>query len=329
MVRLLITGGAGCLGSSLVEHYLRAEVEICVVDAFVTGRRDNLPQNSGISIVEGSVADAGTVRAAFQQFRPTHVIHAAASYKNPSDWHGDASTNVLGSINVARSAEQVGVARLVNLQTALCYGRPQEIPIPVDHRLAPSSSYGVSKTAGEAAILASSLDVVSLRLANVCGPRLSIGPLPMFYKRLKSGQDCFATAAVRDFLDMSDFLKLVDIILREESPAGIYNVSSGEGHSIADVLHEVARVLEVGIPEVEPIPVGEDDVPQVVLDPSATVKALGWKAQVGFQEIIARQIAWYENHGTGEIYSHLADPRPNSGQASGIRDLSSEASSDG
>ncbi len=328
MVRLLITGGAGCLGSSLVEHYLAQGVEVCVVDTFVTGKREYLPLSAGLSVIEGSVADAENVRATFQDFGPTHVIHAAASYKDPSDWHRDATTNVLGSINVARAAEEVGVARLVNLQTALCYGRPQVSPIPVDHPLAPSSSYGVSKTAAEAAVLASSVDVVSLRLANVCGPRLSIGPLPTFYRRLKGGQECFATAAVRDFIDMSDFLSLVDIVLDAESPGGVYNVSSGEGHSIADVLREVANALSVDLPVIDPIPVGADDIPEVVLDPTFTTETLGWKAEVGFQEAVSRQVSWYEAHGTGEIYSHLADPRSDAASSPGSRSTPSESSSD-
>lgn len=307
-MHLLITGGAGCLGSSIVEHYLPAGAEICVVDNFATGSRDALSDAPSLTVIEADVADGGAVDSIFERFRPTHVIHAAASYKDPTDWAGDTATNVLGSINVARASEAVGVQRLVNLQTALCYGRPSTVPIPVDHPLAPFTSYGVSKTAGEAALLASDVDVISLRLANICGPRLAIGPLPTFFKRLTNGQACFATEAVRDFIDIADFLTLVDIALDPQSPHGTYNVSSGEGHTILEVLSEVALALGIDIGVIEPLPVGSDDVQEVVLDPSLTEERLGWRTLIGFRETIRRQVTWYAQHGTGEVYSHLADP---------------------
>jgi nucleoside-diphosphate-sugar epimerase len=145
---------------------------------------------------------------------------------------------------------------------------------------------------------------------------------------LKEGQECFATAAVRDFIDMSDFLSLVDIVLDAESPGGVYNVSSGEGHSIADVLREVAHALSVELPVIDPIPVGADDIPEVVLDPTFATETLGWKAEIGFQETISRQVAWYAAHGTGEIYSHLADPRSEAASSPGSRPTPSESSSD-
>lgn len=308
-MRLLITGGAGCLGSSLVERHLSRGSQVSVIDNLATGTRSALPDAAALTFLEASIADPEVVRAAFDRFRPTHVIHAAASYKDPSDWSGDAATNILGSINVARACERVGVERLVNLQTALCYGRPEQVPIPVDHRLAPFTSYGVSKTAGEAALLASEVDVVSLRLANVCGPRLSIGPLPTFYRRLTAGQDCFATEAVRDFIDMSDFLDVVDIVLDSRSPRGTYNVSSGEGHSILEVLREVALALDLELGDLEALPIGADDVLEVVLDPALTEERLGWRTATGFRETVRRQVEWYQAHGTGEIFSHLADPR--------------------
>jgi len=305
-VRVLITGGAGCLGSNIAEALCRQGVELCVIDNFATSRRQLVEQVPGVLVVEGSVADAALVAKTFADFRPSHVIHSAASYKDPMDWTGDAQTNVLGSINVADASAAVGVRQVINFQTTLCYGRPRSVPIPVDHPLDPVGSYGISKTAGESYLLQSEVPVVSLRIANVCGPRLSIGPIPTFYKRLKSGLPCFCTRSVRDFLDMQDFLDLLATVLQlEQAHTGCFNVSSGEGHSIAEVFREVATYLgtpEVAVDEVDP---GEDDVPVVVLDPSQTEARLGWKARVSFAETIARQLAWYDAHGVEAIYSHL------------------------
>jgi UDP-glucose 4-epimerase len=308
-VRILVTGGAGCLGSNLIEHWRGAEHDLLVLDNFATGKRAALPPVPGLRVVEGSVADAAVVDRCFDEFRPTHVVHSAAAYKDPSNWAEDCATNVTGAVNVARAAARCGVRRLINFQTALCYGRPRQVPIPVDHPLAPFTSYGISKVAGEQYLLLSGVPVTSLRIANVTGPRLAIGPIPTFYQRLKAGQKCFASDTVRDFLDMTDFLALVDRALAEDAPTGVFNVSTGEGHAMKEVFEAVRRFLDIKLAENVPVlPPGGDDVPAVVLDPSATERAFGWRARYGFAETIRRQLEWYERHGVSDIHSHLAAP---------------------
>lgn len=307
-MRLLITGGAGCLGSSLVERYFGQGHAICVIDNFATGKREVVPAQEGLTVVESTIADAELLAKCFRDFQPTHVIHSAAAYKDPNNWPEDTLTNVLGSINVAKAALVSGVKRLVNFQTALCYGRPKQVPIPVSHPTAPFTSYGISKTAGEAYLMQSGLPVVSLRLANICGPRLAIGPIPTFYKRLKAGQSCFCSATVRDFLDINDFFNLMDEVLGIDAPVGVFNVSTGEGHSILDVFQAISAYLGISSPDVPVLPPGEDDVPHVVLDPSVTERTFGWKAKVGFQQTIENQLRWYDQHGVTDIFSHLANP---------------------
>ena len=147
-MNILITGGAGCLGSNLIEHWLPQGHEILVIDNFATGRREVLPPVEGLMVREGSIADAALVDERFEQFNPEIVVHSAAAYKDPDDWAEDTATNVTGTINVARAAARAGVQRLINFQTALCYGRPERVPIPVNHQERPFASYGISKTAG-------------------------------------------------------------------------------------------------------------------------------------------------------------------------------------
>ena len=309
-MRILITGGAGCLGSNLIEHWLPQGHDILVIDNFATGKREVVPSLPRLSLLEGSIADRVLVDRAFETFRPTHVVHSAAAYKDPADWREDIATNVTGTINVVEAARAHQVARLLNFQTVLCYGRPQTVPIPVDHPLRPFTSYGISKVAGEQYLAMSGLPFASLRLANVTGPRLAIGPLPTFYKRLKAGQACFCTDAQRDFLDMSDFLAAVDRVMTDGAPTGIFNVSSGEGRSIRDVYDAVRTHLQLPPdPAVKVVPVGDDDVPAVVPDPSRTTAVLGWRAKVPFGETIRRMLAWYDAHGVSDVYSHLAAAR--------------------
>lgn len=309
---MLITGGAGCLGSNLIDRYLPQGHEILVIDNFATGKRGNLPPVPGLTVVEGSIADKPLVDKTVSEFAPDMVIHSAASYKDPANWAEDAATNVTGSVHIAQAASAAGAKRLIHFQTALAYGRPREVPIPVDHPVQPFTSYGISKTAGEQYLAMSDVPMISLRLANVTGPRLAIGPIPTFYKRLKAGQGCFCSSTVRDFLDMEDFFRLMDLAIAPEAPTGIFNVSTGEGRSIKDVYDAVVGYLGISPEqEVPVVPPGEDDIPAVVLDPAATEAAFGWKAQIGFEDTITRMLAWYDAHGVTDVYSHLAAPAKN------------------
>ncbi len=306
MTRILITGGAGCLGSNLIEHWLPQGHQILVLDNFATGKREVVPEVSGLQVREGHIADAAFVKTAFAAFKPELVVHSAAAYKDLADWQEDARTNVLGSIEVARAAERHGVKRLVNFQTALTYGRTQVSPIPNSHPSAPIASYGISKTAGEQYMLLSTVPTVSLRIANVTGPRLAIGPIPTFYKRLKAGQKCFCSDTARDFLDMSDFMAFMDLAIRVDGPTGVFNVSSGEAHFIKEIYELVAAYVGVDGGDVPIQPPAADDVPVVALDPAETSKAFGWKPAVGFADTIRKQLQWYDRHGITDIYSHLS-----------------------
>ena len=310
-MKILITGGAGCLGSNITEHYLSKDYEICVIDNFLTGNRQSVPKNKKIKLIEGSIADSNLVKKIFLDFQPSHVIHSAASYKDPNDYIEDINTNILGTINIAKCSIDFRVKRLINFQTALCYGRPKILPIPIEHPNNPFTSYGISKTAGESYLMQSDLKVTSFRLANICAPRLAIGPIPTFYKFLKENKNCFCTDSVRDFLDISDFLKLMDLSLLEDAPTGIYNVSSGEGHSMTEVFWAVANYL--GLKVFEPLikPVNHDDISEIIIDPSLTEKIFKWKATTNFKNIIHNQLKWYDEHGVNNIFSHLTKPNKN------------------
>ena len=307
-MKILITGGAGCLGTNLIDHWNPKEHTIAVIDNFVTGHKASLADY--VEVHEGSVVDASFVERVFEAFRPECVIHCAASYSDPDDWEGDALTNIVGAINILNASRDIGVKRFVNLQTALCYGIPRETPIRVDHPISPFTSYGISKSAGEHYVLMSELNVVSLRLANITGPRLAIGPIPTFYNRLKNEQSCFCTEAVRDFLDIEDFLELMDIVISDTSGTGVFNVSTGEGHSIKEIYDVVRRYLEIDFGEDAPIlPVGDDDVPVVVLDATKTKAVFGWEPKVDFESMMYRMLRWYDENGVTAVYSHLKGPK--------------------
>ena len=164
-MKIFLTGGSGFLGSHLADRLLDRGDQVLVIDNYATGRRDNLSPRDGLTVVGGSIADPALVQRIFDEFRPEHVVHAAASYADPDDWSEDIATNVLGTANVVTVSRAAGVERFIYLQTALCYGlHPLEQPITLEHPLQPEgSSYAISKTAGEQYIQLSGLDYISFR----------------------------------------------------------------------------------------------------------------------------------------------------------------------
>ena len=309
MSKIFITGGAGCLGSNLFEKYILEGHEICLIDNFITGKREVVPKLDNLILIEGSISDFDLLKSSIENFKPEYIIHSAASYKDPKNFSEDVRTNINGTINLIEICLQNNVKKIINFQTSLCYGKPKALPIPINHSIDPFTSYGISKATAENFLFLSELPVISLRLANICGPRLAIGPIPTFYKRLKDNQKCFCSDSVRDFLDIKDFFDLMDIVLFQDVPTGKYNISSGEGHSIMEIFKLVCEYLNLEKIDVPIIPVGEDDIKEVVLDPSETEKKLGWKSKINFNDTIKNQLIWYDNYGISEIFSHLNKPK--------------------
>ena len=111
-MKVLVTGGAGHIGSHIVERLLARGDEVLVIDNYETGRRDNLKQNTNLRIVEDSIANTQKVFQIFNEFQPEILVHAAASYKDPENWIEDATTNVVGAANLVRAAKETGVRRM-------------------------------------------------------------------------------------------------------------------------------------------------------------------------------------------------------------------------
>ncbi len=305
-MRVLITGGGGFIGSNLADRLLADGHEILAIDNFATGRRDNLREQDGLTLVDGSIADRETLDRVFEGFGPDAVAHAAASYKDPDAWVEDARTNTLGTVNVVEASRAAEVNKLVYFQTALCYGtNPLETPITLDHPIRPDSSYAISKTGGEQYIQLSGIPYVSLRLANVYGPRNLSGPLPTFFQRLSESKPCFVVDTRRDFVYVDDLLEVV-IAALNGTGEGIYHVSSGSDYAIKDLFDAVVEAMGIELEEeVEVRPRSKEDAPSILLDPSRTEQDFGWNANVPLSRGVAEAIEWYRENGVGATYTHL------------------------
>jgi UDP-glucose 4-epimerase len=308
-MRVLVTGGAGFIGSHLTDRLLARADEVLVIDNYATGRRDNLPESApGLTVVEGDIADRTVVTDAFEHFRPEVVVHAAASYKDPEDWPSDAATNVLGTALVARAAIAAEVRRIIYLQTALCYGlHPLEQPITLDHPILPTaSSYAISKTAGEHYVALSGLDWQSFRLANAYGPRNLSGPLPTFFSRLTTEKPCFVMDTRRDFVYVSDLVDLLVQAIDGAGGQGAYHVSTGSDYSIEELFQATVGALGITLEApVEVRPRGADDAFTILLDPRRTADDFGWQATVPLEDGVRAAIDYYQRFGITDTYTHL------------------------
>ena len=282
--------------------------QVLVIDNYSTGRRDNLDEREGLTIVEDTIDDARAVDDAFGSFAPEFVVHAAASYKDPDAWAEDVVTNALGTVNVVKATRAAGVERLLYFQTALCYGTtPEEQPVTLSHPIRPDSSYAISKTAGEQYIEMSGLDFVSFRLANAYGPRNISGPLPTFFHRLTVGKSVFVMDTRRDFIYVDDLVDVVMQAVLEAKGHGHYHVSSGSDFSIKELFEAtIAALPEVALDEdVEVRPRGEDDAFTILLDPSRIREDFGWEPKTPLDDGVRRAIEYYRERGISQTYTHL------------------------
>lgn len=299
-MRFFLTGLGGFVASNLADELIEQGHEVGGIDDFSTGRLSNVPKDA--TFVLGDIRDLWDLGPAIKGFRPDVVFHCAASYKDRADWERDASTNVSGTINVVREAIRAE-AKLVYFQTSLCYGLNPVSPVTLDAPLNPQGSYAVSKTAGERYIADSGIDYVSLRLANIYGPRNLSGPAPAFYKRLAAGEPCTVVDSRRDFVYIDD---LVQVAIKAATQGrGVYHVSSGKDVSIEDIYLCVAEAMDILAPAVEIAPRGPDDAPTLLLDPSETLAEFGWSARTPPVSGIRQAVEFYQRNGVGETYSHL------------------------
>ena len=307
-MKVLITGGAGFIGSHLADRLLARGDSVMAVDNYATGRRDNLTPNAKLTVVEGTIADEQLVNDAFSSFGPDVVVHAAASYKDPENWFEDVKTNVLGSAHVVRASQKAKVKRLVYFQTALCYGLvPLEQPITLNHQIrSTGSSYAISKTGGEQYVDLSGLDWVSFRLANAYGPRNLSGPLPTFYSRLTTGKACFVMDTRRDFIYIDDLVDCVMKAIDGKGRRGAYHISTGSDYAIKELYDATIKALAMKMEkDVEVRPRNPDDAPTILLDPSATQNDFAWKASVPLEVGVAKAIEYYKKYGISQTFTHL------------------------
>jgi UDP-glucose 4-epimerase len=297
----LVTGGAGFIGSNLVDALLARGDAVTVVDDLSTGRRENLDGAlaGGARLVEIDVRDRAAVEDLTAEAAPEAVFHLAAQIdvrKSVADPAFDASINVGGTANVLEAARVAGTRRLVFVSTGGAIygeGEGQELPLPESAPIAPMSPYGQSKHAAEGYLALFErlygLSGVSLRLGNVYGPRQDplgeAGVIAIFCGRLQEGgrPTVFGDGTqTRDYIYVGDVVAAT-LAAAESEATGPINVGTGIE---TDVLELAARLGELGDGDFEPefAPPREGEVQRISIDPARAAAELGWKAEMGLAE---------------------------------------------
>jgi len=307
-MKVLITGGAGFIGSSVCDYLLKLGHYVLIIDNYQTGKKENNIPHPNLSIIEGTIADGSLIKKTFTEFLPDIVLHAAASYKDPNNWEEDMATNISGTINVIKASKATKVRRVIYLQTSLCYGlHPKENPISLDHPLfSGGSSYAISKTTGELYLELIKQEFISFRLANVYGPRNLSGPLPTFFHRLSHNLACTVVNTRRDFVFIDDVVNVIAKAISGVGSPGYYHVATGKDHAIKEVFDLAIKYAGIEIKsEVIEKEIENDDVTTILLDPSKTQLDFDWNAAIELEEGVKRSIAWYKKNSPSQTYTHL------------------------
>jgi UDP-glucose 4-epimerase len=298
-MRSLVTGGAGFIGSLLVDALAARGDEVLVLDDFSSGKRENLvgALAAGVEVAELDVADAEAMFDGIGQFRPQSVFHLAAQIdvrRSMADPAFDARLNVVGTVNALEAAARAEAAKFVFTSTGgAIYGegaeRADELPFAEDARCEPFSIYGQSKLAAEGYIdlyaRTRGLPATTVRLGNIYGPRqdpaTEAGVVAIFCRAGRDGgrPTVFGTGEqTRDYVHVAD---LVAALLAAEArdDAGPINVGTGVETSVLELVELVGSAFGRDDFEPEFAPAREGEIERTVLDATGAAERLGWRAE--------------------------------------------------
>jgi UDP-glucose 4-epimerase len=296
-MRIVVTGGAGFIGSNLVDALLEADHRVTVIDDLSSGRRENLSADAALHVAD--VADFDAMRAVLDAARPEAVLHLAAQIdvrRSVADPAADARINVAGTAAVLEAARAAGARRVVLASTGgALYGAAETIPTPEDAPLAPLAPYGTAKAAAETYLALYDrlygMSTLSLRLANVYGPRQDpageAGVVAIYCAAAGHGGPVTVFGdgrQTRDFVYVGDVVAAF-VTAAESDAGGALNIGTGVETSVG----ELAAALGV---EARPAPARVGEVRRSCLDPARAARMLGWRAETGLRDGLARTLDW-------------------------------------
>ena len=300
-----MTGGAGFIGSHLVDALINDGVDVLVYDNLTTGKRENL--NRAAEFVEGDVVDQSVVDGQFHEFMADTVFHLAAqadpkrAYREPAF---DATVNVRGTINVALAAARAGVNKLVFTSTGgAMYGSPEagDLPVSEDRQPAPASPYGLSKYCAELYLdmlrRDHGLNFTILRPANVYGPRQDpaseVGVVLIFLEQMLAGKTPQLRGfgkATRDYVYVKDLVSAILAAAKMGGPRP-YHVGTAEEVDVETIFYSLQQRLGSSF-EPERVPLIPGEVQRMALDANRARHDLDWMPRYSMNQGLDETVGW-------------------------------------
>jgi len=304
-MRIVVTGGAGFIGSHVADAYLAAGHEVAIIDDLSSGRRENLPKAARFEECDIRSPEAARV---VEQFRPDVLNHHAAqmNVRVSVDKPGfDADVNVLGFLNLLEAGRRAGTKTVIfSSSGGTVYGEPERIPSPETLPTHPICPYGVSKLSGEHYLYYYSrifgFRYVALRYANIYGPRQDphgeAGVVSIFCQRLLRGEECTIYGdglQTRDYVFVGDVVRANVAALTSEF-CGAVNIGTGRETNVVELFERInARVGGAG--KVRHVEAKEGEVRRSSLDASLAGRVLGWAPRVPLDEGLGATVDFFRS----------------------------------
>ena len=293
--RALVTGGAGFIGSHVVDAYIQAGLDVAIVDSLATGSRANV--NPAARLYEVDIRDGEALDRVFATERPDVVSHQAAQASvrgSMEDPPRDAAINVLGSINVLEAARKHGVRKVIYAATGgAAVGEPKYLPVDEDHPVAPLSPYGASKHAVEHYVALYNetfgLDTTVLRYTNIYGPRQDprgeAGVIAIFAGLMLTGGQPIVNGTgeqERDYVYVGDVAR-ANLLALDRGSGRMFNIGTGVSTSVNGLFDMLAELTGYGEPR-QHGPALSGEVFRIFVTNDRARDELGWQPTVELHE---------------------------------------------
>jgi len=304
-MRILVSGGAGFIGSHVVDHLVQEGHQVAIIDNLSTGKRKNLNKQARFYKMD---IQSKSVERAFRHERPAVLVHLAAQMdvrRSTEDPAFDANVNILGTINLLEHAVRHGVRKVLFASSGgAVYGEQQSFPAQENHDTDPLSPYGISKLAGEKYLIyyhhVAGLRFVALRFGNVYGPRQDsegeAGVIAIFTKKLLNGDQPIINGTgkqTRDFVYVDDVVEAIKTTL-EPSIHGIYNVGTGKETTINDCFRMLKKLTKADCKNLHG-PAKRGEQLRSVLDVTKLGQAFDWEPHVNISEGLRRTVEFFRS----------------------------------
>jgi UDP-glucose 4-epimerase len=304
MAKILVTGGAGFIGSHVVDRFLAEGHAVYVVDNLATGSVGNL--NSEAKFYEDDIRDSGRMEEIFTEVRPDYVNHHAAQMdvrKSIEDPLFDAENNILGSLNLIDLSKRFKIKKFTYVSTGgAVYGEPSHLPVNEDHPVNPECQYGISKHTVEHYLhlyqLHYGLESIVLRYPNVYGPRQNphgeAGVVAIFVGKMVRGESptIFGDGEqCRDYVYVGDIVEANHLGMTSDC-TGIYNLGSGVGTSVNQICEKLQEMTGF-TGEVKRAPARTGEIFKIYLDSGKAAAELGWSCATDLDTGLRKTMEWF------------------------------------